>query len=1396
MMQGFLPRAILITVFAGFLTACGGGTDGGTIITPPDSPDDGGTVATPALALSLLDGANNAVTVVNGSDTARAQATLVDSSGDPVAGIVVTFNSSIGQITPTSNTALTNAQGIAEVTLSAGITAGAGNVSAEASVDGVTATSNDVGFQTDGLGSGEVSAVFTVTLVLTTPNSSQTVSRDNEGTATVTLTDANGGTTNTDGAIVSFSASTGDLVANAAFISGNTASVTLRAGATPGAGNLDATVTVQGETIDADTVPFITDGDSVATVVLSVPGSAVATANFRAATPVDGNVDNDNPVTVTATVIDRFGNPSEGSVVNFTLNGDGRLSRDSDLTNVSGQATTVLLAGTAQGFGQIGATATVSGQNVSNDIDNAVTFVTDGDEPFVGEGTSNLTIVIGLDTDGDISDEGEDAIDADNPGVLFATVTQANGSPSVNTVVRFSLGGAVGDMFPANGSALTDSAGVATVALTAGSVPGASSASAAIVIGSATFNSDSLTFSSLGNAGDEAITLTLTFIDATPGNGSNIITISDPAVVKILVEDGGGTNLPNRSAIVTTTLGSISIAGSTPSTTATAITDSDGQISVDLTAGNTFGSGTLSVTVGDTSDFVQFDVGVDGLQIGTCSTTPCTGAATFTPGALAISTSPLSAGGTSTVSLVVVDASQVVVPDISIAFTTNCAVADPPVASISTSVTSNSNGLVTATYLASGCVDSDNITATEGSAGLTATGTIIVLPATIGSIRFDSVSSPDIQIKGTGTSSANVIFQVIDVLGGFVEDATVSFELTTNVGGLSLVSPTGLTNAEGKATATVNAGLIPTTVRVRASVIVDGNNDGDILDPEDFPIETLSDGLSVNTGVPDQNSMSISASTLNIEGEDFDGITSNVTVRLADAFNNPVPDGTTVQFRTEFGSIESSCNTVAGNCTVTLQSQEPRRPTNPNDTVQDVGDSCPVALIIDETVTVSGNDVVTDYVPQDILRVEQITNTRLVEGVDFDVAANGITCTSANCSGQATLRISYNRMYLDEVGGGDGTNDPTDPAITNPGLATAPFVGRTNVPCLAAFRSTSDVASQYRSGLGQQYGGRSTILAFSQGEESFIDSNGNGQYDFGESFVDLTEAFHDLNEDDVFGNGDPSSDDSRNAANPDCYGPAAPLTTSTEDECYQIGGDEEEFVDFGDSDATNNLKDLDGKFNAGNGIYNGTLCPDEVSQRTEFCDNNATPCLEPTGRYCTRDLVNIRRDIVILYSDSSASFGVRDTGTGEYIGSVDVSGGGGLSAGLFRAGADVTANDGTNVSAGTNFSIGHGDSQVPPGVGETVSLTSGSGSVLVDISDNFSGQMSTGTSIAVSVGDEGCLISNAPGGTLTDSNGHGFTTIFISLAPNTAVPGGSSGVEVKATSVKGIPSAVSFNCST
>jgi hypothetical protein len=200
-------------------------------------------------------------------------------------------------------------------------------------------------------------------------------------------------------------------------------------------------------------------------------------------------------------------------------------------------------------------------------------------------------------------------------------------------------------------------------------------------------------------------------------------------------------------------------------------------------------------------------------------------------------------------------------------------------------------------------------------------------------IVFVSALPQNISIKGTGgpgrRESAAVEFRVLDKDGRGVAGAAVDFSLTTTAGGLTLSPASATTDANGRASTAVAAGIVNTPVRVAATL-------------RGGAISTVSDQLVVSTGIPDQNSFTASPSIYNPECGDHDGTDfTNVTAFVADHFNNPVPDGTAVSFTTEAGAIDASCLTglkettltdgskivqkgLPGQCTVRFICQNPR----------------------------------------------------------------------------------------------------------------------------------------------------------------------------------------------------------------------------------------------------------------------------------------------------------------------------------------------------------------------------------------------------------------------------------------------------------------------------------------
>jgi hypothetical protein len=199
-------------------------------------------------------------------------------------------------------------------------------------------------------------------------------------------------------------------------------------------------------------------------------------------------------------------------------------------------------------------------------------------------------------------------------------------------------------------------------------------------------------------------------------------------------------------------------------------------------------------------------------------------------------------------------------------------------------------------------------------------------------------------------------------------------------------------------------------------------------------LSTQSDQLTITTGIPEQSRFSISATTLNIEGFDVDGVTTTVTARLADHFGNPVPDGTAVNFVAEAGSVGNaslgSCVTTTGACTATVTTQGVR-PVNGRSSILGyaVGEETFIDLDGDgladagaELVDVNG--ATTDLPEAFLDSNEDLTRNAGETFIDFNVSGtynaadgtyNGVLCnsttgtsTAGTCSAQKSLHIFRN----------------------------------------------------------------------------------------------------------------------------------------------------------------------------------------------------------------------------------------------------------------------------------------------------------------------------------------------------------------------------------------------------
>ena len=348
--------------------------------------------------------------------------------------------------------------------------------------------------------------------------------------------------------------------------------------------------------------------------------------------------------------------------------------------------------------------------------------------------------------------------------------------------------------------------------------------------------------------------------------------------------------------------------------TGSQLTDAGGAASVTV---NSLGSATGAGRITAVARIGELEATAAANFFTTGGTTPQP--ATLVLGNVSIEPGSVSAYGTAGIRVQVLQGGQPYTGGpVEVGFSSSCAAGK---ATITESATTRPDGTAEATFVDNGCAQTADtavtITATIGTD--TESGTLQVKSPTTGSLRFVSAVPADksITLRGQGgigrQENATLTFQLVDVAGQGVADADVCFDASTYIGSLnidgfdpdkkpvpqgsealcgsdnlSIVRYVKRTNADGTVTVQVNSGTVPTPVRVRARALYPSGATS--------ALQTFSDTLSISTGLPLQRSFSLSVDKANIDGGNFDGEIATVTVRLADQFSNPVPDGTVVSF--------------------------------------------------------------------------------------------------------------------------------------------------------------------------------------------------------------------------------------------------------------------------------------------------------------------------------------------------------------------------------------------------------------------------------------------------------------------------------------------------------------------
>jgi len=504
-----ISKTLLLLVAMLVLGACGGGgssddnCSGGSVTEfcgSTDDPAGGDDPAVTPVDDDLTPDAAIVEVIADGtilpSDISRNTSVLItaivsDASGNALANEPVSFSASNNGRIVTVDGGVTNAFGLAEVSLNHGIDLSNREIVVTATVLGAD----------DALISQDSPVIRVVNTKLELTGGTQLLTSGEDTTFTATLTD-----------------STGAAIPN------------YETTITSGSGN---TVMVDGEIIDASSsVPFTVFTDSTGSVNIDVSGVVlgsdiltVAAAGedkeadftvsnnvFRFTSP-EADVEINLGISQPVLLLWEDGAPVVGGTVQFTTT-RGVLSSSTDDTNGSGIAQ-VSISSTDAGVATIVATDPISGQTNSLNVE------------FI----ATVPATLELKTE-------KTRVDAGEQTTLTAQVKDAGGNPVKNALINFNanIDTTNGDVFPA--TAITDSNGEARSVYTGGDTP------------SATDGVELYAEVDANNTINDVVNLTVAGVarDVTIGTGNTLFEIGTAAYGKeyiVLVKDGVGNPKPN-----------------------------------------------------------------------------------------------------------------------------------------------------------------------------------------------------------------------------------------------------------------------------------------------------------------------------------------------------------------------------------------------------------------------------------------------------------------------------------------------------------------------------------------------------------------------------------------------------------------------------------------------------------------------------------------------------------------------------------------------------------------------------------------------------------------------------------------------------------------------------------
>ncbi len=344
------------------------------------------------------------------------------------------------------------------------------------------------------------------------------------------------------------------------------------------------------------------------------------------------------------------------------------------------------------------------------------------------------------------------------------------------------------------------------------------------------------------NPPDDDIGIDISLNDPS-GQKTSTITTGSPGTVRVFIRKGGSNIVVNA----VTTRGAIA--------PAQALTDSTSTAIFTLTAppGTERGSGTVTVRAttedGPLSAVLTFEVGESGLRIGSFDDN-----GDFIEGVIGITPDTMLASrGRAQLSVAVLDNNGVLVSESEqVLFSSGCLSSGLATLDSANPLTTV-NGQVSTLYRAEGCSGVDNISATVVGAQGQAFGAVEVAPPEAAGVVFVEADPTSISIQGTGgftqrPESSDVFFNVLDANGAPVQGVDVEFSLSSDASGATLSPTSTVSTSTGLAFTTLSAGEVGGVVRIIATITLEDGQE----------VSTLSDAITISSGLPVQNGISLS----------------------------------------------------------------------------------------------------------------------------------------------------------------------------------------------------------------------------------------------------------------------------------------------------------------------------------------------------------------------------------------------------------------------------------------------------------------------------------------------------------------------------------------------------------